>query len=151
MSKFWFYFGFYASCGQLFYKIIVWFFDQFSCLCIYSYSPLKEKGSKIKQVRVMEISIKLRTPPPLPFFPMKGNFTTNLEKFNNTLKDTEFYHFHHAYQGREMAGILNAQYTSVFTSEDTTRMPEPELLYTGENPLNVVRFQREEVEKKLRK
>ena len=52
---------------------------------------------------------------------------------------------------KEMAGILNAQYTSVFTSEDTTSMPEPELLYTGGNPLNVVRFEREEVEKKLRK
>ena len=29
---------------------------------------------------------------------------------------------------KEMAGILNAQYTSVFTSEDLNNMPEPETL-----------------------
>ena len=40
---------------------------------------------------------------------------------------------------KEMVGILNPQYTSVFPCEDTTSMPEPELLYTGENPLEVVR------------
>jgi ribonuclease P/MRP protein subunit RPP40 len=49
-----------------------------------------------------------------------------------------------------MAGMLNAQYTSVFTSEDTTNMPDPEFLYTGDDPLSEVRFEREEVEKKLR-
>ena len=51
---------------------------------------------------------------------------------------------------KEMAGILNAQYTSVFTSEDLTNMPEPEVLFTGDDPLTDVRFEREEVEKKLK-
>ena len=32
-----------------------------------------------------------------------------------------------------MAGILNAQYASVFTSEDSTNMPEAEVLFTGED------------------
>ena len=35
---------------------------------------------------------------------------------------------------KEMAGILNAQYTSVFTSEDLNNMPEPEILFTGDAP-----------------
>ena len=51
---------------------------------------------------------------------------------------------------KEMAGILNAQYSSVFTSEDLTNMPEPETLYTGDDPLTDVRFEVGEVEKKLK-
>ena len=39
---------------------------------------------------------------------------------------------------KEMAGILNAQYTSVFTMEDTASMPEPEYLFTGDDPLSEV-------------
>ena len=50
-----------------------------------------------------------------------------------------------------MAGILNAQYTSVFTRGNTTNMPEPECLFTGDDPLTEVSFKREEVEKKLKK
>jgi hypothetical protein len=50
----------------------------------------------------------------------------------------------------EMAGILNAQYTSVFTMEDTTSIPEPEILFTGDDPLREVRFLGGEVEKKLK-
>ena len=51
---------------------------------------------------------------------------------------------------REMAGILNAQYTSVFTSEDTSNMPEAEVLFTGEDRLTDMRFEVREVEKKLK-
>ena len=51
---------------------------------------------------------------------------------------------------KEMAGILNAQYTSVFTSEDMTNLPEPEVLVTGEDRLCDMRFGVEEVQKKLR-
>ena len=51
---------------------------------------------------------------------------------------------------KEMAGILNAQYTSVFTTEDTNNMPEPEHLFTGDDPLTEVRFERGEVEGKLK-
>ena len=51
---------------------------------------------------------------------------------------------------REMAGILNAQYTSVFTSEDSTNMPEAEVLFTGEDRLTDMRFGVEEVKKKLK-
>ena len=51
---------------------------------------------------------------------------------------------------KEMAGILNAQYTSVFTSVDLNNMPEPEILFTGDAPLTEVRFEGKEVEKKLR-
>ena len=51
---------------------------------------------------------------------------------------------------KEMAGILNAQYTGVFTREDTTHLPEPEHLFRGEDPLTDVEFKREEVEKKLK-
>jgi signal recognition particle subunit SEC65 len=51
---------------------------------------------------------------------------------------------------KEMASILNAQYTSVFTREDTTNMPGPEYLFTGDDPLTDVRFEKEEVEKKLK-
>ena len=51
---------------------------------------------------------------------------------------------------KEMAGILNAQYTSVFTSEDLTNMPEPEVLFTGDGRLTDMRFGVEEVKKKLR-
>jgi hypothetical protein len=51
---------------------------------------------------------------------------------------------------KEMATILNAQYTSVFTREDTTHLPEPELLFTGGDPLSDVKFEVGEVEKKLR-
>ena len=51
---------------------------------------------------------------------------------------------------REMAEILNAQYTGVFTREDTTNLPDPEHLFTGEDPLTEVEFKREEVEKKLK-
>jgi hypothetical protein len=43
---------------------------------------------------------------------------------------------------KEMAGILNARYT--------THLPEQELLFRGDDPLTEVRFKREEVEKKLR-
>ena len=50
-----------------------------------------------------------------------------------------------------MAGILNAQYTSVFTRGNTTNMPEPECLFTGDDPLTEVSFKREEIEKKLKK
>ena len=35
---------------------------------------------------------------------------------------------------KEMAGILNAQYTSVFTRGNNTNMPEPECLFTGDDP-----------------
>ena len=49
-----------------------------------------------------------------------------------------------------MAGILNAQYTAVFTREDTGDLPEAESLYTGNDPLTDIRFEREEVEKKLK-
>ena len=48
-----------------------------------------------------------------------------------------------------MAGILNAQYTAVFTREDTSDLPEAKSLYTGNDPLTDIRFEREEVEKKL--
>ena len=51
----------------------------------------------------------------------------------------------------EMAGILNAQYTSVFTSEDMTNLPDPEVLFTGEDRLADLRFEVEEVQKKLKK
>ena len=51
---------------------------------------------------------------------------------------------------KEMAGILNAQYTRVFTREDTTHLPEPEHLFGGDNPLTEVEFRKEDVEKKLR-
>ena len=51
---------------------------------------------------------------------------------------------------KEMAGILNAQYTSVFTSEDLTNMPEPEVLFNGDGRLTDMRFGVEEVKKKLR-
>ena len=51
---------------------------------------------------------------------------------------------------KEMAGILNAQYTSVFNNEDLNNMPEPEILFTGDAPLTEVRFEGKEVEKKLR-
>ena len=51
---------------------------------------------------------------------------------------------------KEMVGILNAQYTSMVTREDTIHFPEPELLFRGDDPLTEVRFMREEVEKKLR-
>ena len=51
---------------------------------------------------------------------------------------------------KEMAGILNAQYTSVFTREDTTHLPEPECLFTGDDPLCEVRFEEGEVVKKLK-
>ena len=51
---------------------------------------------------------------------------------------------------KEMAGILNAQYTSVFTMEDTANMPEPEYLFTGDDPLTEVRFERDEAERKLK-
>ena len=50
----------------------------------------------------------------------------------------------------EMAGILNAQYTSVFISEDMTNLPDPEVLFTGEDRLADLRFEVEEVEKKLK-
>ena len=52
---------------------------------------------------------------------------------------------------KEMAGMLNAQYTSVFTREDTTNLPDPEHLFRGDHPLSEVRFTSEEVRKKLRK
>jgi hypothetical protein len=51
---------------------------------------------------------------------------------------------------KEMAGILNAQYTAVFTREETGVLPEAESLYTGDDPLTDIRFEREEVEKKLK-
>ena len=51
---------------------------------------------------------------------------------------------------QEMAGILNAQYTSVFTSEDMTNLPDPEVLFTGEDRLTDMRFEVEEVERKLK-
>ena len=51
---------------------------------------------------------------------------------------------------KEMAGILNAQYTRVFTREDTTHLPEPEHLFGGDMPLTEVEFRKEDVEKKLR-
>ena len=51
---------------------------------------------------------------------------------------------------KEMAGILNAQYTSVFTSEDMTNLPDPEVLFTGDDRLADIRFGVEEVEKKLK-
>ena len=51
---------------------------------------------------------------------------------------------------KEMAGILNAQYTGVFTREETGDLPEAEILYTGDEPLTDIRFEREEVEKKLK-
>ena len=52
---------------------------------------------------------------------------------------------------KEMAGMLNAQYTSVFIREDTTHLPDPEHLFRGDHPLSEVRFTSEEVRKKLRK
>ena len=51
---------------------------------------------------------------------------------------------------KEMAGIVNAQYTSVFTSEDLTNMPEPEVLFNGDGRLTDMRFGVEEVKKKLK-
>ena len=51
---------------------------------------------------------------------------------------------------KEMAGILNAQYTEVFTREDTNHLPEPEHLFMGDDPLTEAKFAREEVEKKLK-
>ena len=51
---------------------------------------------------------------------------------------------------KEMAGILNAQYTGVFTREDTGDLPEAEKLYTGNEPLTDIRFVSKEVETKLR-
>jgi hypothetical protein len=44
-----------------------------------------------------------------------------------------------------MVGILNAQHTSVVTRGDTTNMPEPECLFTGDDPLTEVSFEREEM------
>ena len=41
----------------------------------------------------------------------------------------------------EMAGILNAQYTGVFTREDTANLPEPEKLFTGDDALSEMRFE----------
>ena len=51
---------------------------------------------------------------------------------------------------KQMACILNAQYTSVFTREDTGDRPEAESLFTGDDPLTDIRFEREGVEKKLK-
>ena len=40
---------------------------------------------------------------------------------------------------KEMEGILNAQYTGVFTREDTAKLPEPEGLFTGDDALSEMR------------
>ena len=51
---------------------------------------------------------------------------------------------------KEMAGILNAQYTGVFTREATGDLPQAETMYVGEEPLTDIKFEEEEVERKLR-
>ena len=40
---------------------------------------------------------------------------------------------------KEMTGILNVQNTEVFTSKDTTTLPEPERLFTGDDALSEMR------------
>ena len=51
---------------------------------------------------------------------------------------------------KEMAGILNAQYTGVFTREETAHLPAPEFLFTGEGALSEMRFEERQVVKKLK-
>ena len=48
-----------------------------------------------------------------------------------------------------MANILNTWYCSVFTDEDLSNLPSPEMLYRGDNPLVDVDFTAEKVKKKL--
>ena len=50
----------------------------------------------------------------------------------------------------EMACILNAQYTRVFTRGDTAHLPAPEFLFTGERALSEMRFEERQVVKKLK-
>ena len=38
----------------------------------------------------------------------------------------------------KMANILNSWYRYVFTEEDLSNMPSPEVLYMGDNPLTEV-------------
>jgi ribonuclease P/MRP protein subunit RPP40 len=49
----------------------------------------------------------------------------------------------------KMANILNSWYCSVFTEEDLSNMPSPEVLYMGDNPLTEVDFTAGKVKKKL--
>ena len=49
----------------------------------------------------------------------------------------------------KMANILNAWYCSVFTEEDLSNIPSPEVLYKGDNPLEEVSFTAGKVRKKL--
>jgi hypothetical protein len=55
-----------------------------------------------------------------------------------------------AWEDGQQREAWDPQYTSVFTRGDTTNMPEPEYLFTGDDPLTVLSLKREEVEKKLK-
>ena len=50
-----------------------------------------------------------------------------------------------------MASILNTWYCSVFTDEDLSNIPSPEMLFKGDNPLEDVSFTAGKVKKKLMK
>ena len=49
----------------------------------------------------------------------------------------------------EMARLLNLQYCNVFTREREDNMPEPEILYRGDDPLCDITFSSEDVRRKL--
>ena len=52
---------------------------------------------------------------------------------------------------KEKAEVMNKYFTSVFTIEDPTIIPEPEIKYEGPRPLDRITFTLEDIKKKIKK